>query len=154
MKARHIYYGLGALVLSGQPLLAWVSYQFSEDSSGIMLPFWRWLISWWGLFSFSLWVLVLATGYLVSCLASTRAVRIAGLVAMPLATLAVMLPAKWAMRWAMQNGLLENPPSRIFSAVIAVIVLLIYPVFAGVLCWLVARITTRTHTSLGEAADA
>ena len=88
-------------------------------------------------------VVTFATGYLVSRYGSTRAVRVAGLAAMPLGTWAIFFPLMEWVAW----------PFPETSPVAYIIPLLTYPVLAAMLCWLVASATHAARASLGEAAQ-
>ena len=143
MKARHIYYAFAALVLSGHP---YFFFQFGEDGPDGP-PFWDWVLSWHGLWAFSFVVSTFSTGYLVSRLGSTRAVRIAGLAAMPLASLALFFfpLARWVL---LPFAVILPHQVSLYSMTLT------YPMLAAVLCWLVAPAKHATPAALGEAADA
>lgn len=141
MKARHICYGLRSLVLSGWPFLPWVYFyaeiQGNSAPSGAVPSPVDWLFTFPGLLIITYWVLAFATGYLIGRLGSTRTIRITGLVAMPIATLTAYSPALQGASRPVQY----------------VVCLLIYPVFAAVICGLLALATHARRTSLRKPAE-
>ncbi len=144
MKARHIYYGLAALVLSGWPLI-WVSLGFvlrEDPTLGSYLL--RWEMPW----CLAIFAWLFGTGFFISLLADCRASRIAGLAAIPMT----------ALLWFCAMGLLAILSGPIVLAnwgqsATLVALLLAYPLAATVLCRL-TRKTEATPTWPGEAADA
>lgn len=142
MRARHIFYGLAALVLSGWPLF-WVFFGFVPNEDPNLVHYLlRWEMPW----CLAIFAWLFGTGFFISLLADCRASRLAGLAAIPMT----------ALLWFCAMGLLAilSGPTVLANwgqLATQLALLLAYPFAATALCRL-TRKTEATPTWPGEAA--